>query len=755
MIWLVLTAHVAGVMGLIAIGSRLGIRQLLSVAAVPPAFSAGWAFWLLASDARPRVSEVAWVEALDLTLRFRTGPTALMMALLVSGIGVLVFTYAAGYFGATAAGGARFAAALLGFSGSMLGLVLADSVWTLFIFWELTSVTSFLLVGHKSTDAAVLAAARRALMITGGGGLALLAGLLVLADAAGTTVLSELPAVTGTAGSIAAVLVLLGAATKSAQVPFHVWLPGAMAAPTPVSAYLHSATMVKAGVVLLALTGSAFAEVAAYRWVGLAFGVVSTIWGGIGALRHRDAKLILAWGTVSQLGLLVTLLSVGSGKAVFAAVSILFAHALFKAALFCVVGEVDIRTRTRNIDELGGLHRSMPVTFWVALLASMSMAGVPPLLGFAAKEAAVEAVLKLGGTELIVAGIGVIGGSILTVAYTTRFLLGVFGSGPATEVAPRRLAMTVPAVILSGAGLIGFVALGVVNGVVGPAATELNAAAGEYSLLRWPGFSSSAFQVSIGIIGAGAAFGNAVSRRRFSVPTPVGASRSDQMLDGTLTIAHHVTARIQHGSLPVYVAVMAATASFAALPFVVSFQTDHLFFAENAVQAGLAIAILVAAFGGAFVGSRLGAALTLGAVGLGVSGLFLEYGAPDLALTQLLVETIIVVGFVMGLGHLAHRFPPVSDEWRALRLAISALGGLVVMIALVASGSSPVGEPPVAGLAEGSVEDGGGNNVVNVILTDIRALDTLGEVVVLATVAVGILALANVAKTEASSGVTT
>ncbi len=746
MVLVLLGFHLAGVGMVLALGRRLGIRPLLALGGTAPAISAVWAVVQLIAGSSDRTSMVTWVGGLDLELRFKVDSLALLMTLLVSGIGALVFIYAIGYFNSDTTGGSRFSASLLGFSASMVGLVWADSVWTLFIFWELTSVTSFLLVGHKNQDPSVLAAARRALMITGAGGLILLAGLLVLAQQANTTIISELPAIGGTSGTIAAILVLVGAATKSAQVPFHVWLPGAMAAPTPVSAYLHSATMVKAGVLLLAVTGPAFANVEAFTTLGLAFGLTSMLWGAVGALRQGDAKLILAWGTISQLGLMVTLLALGTGKAVFAAISLLFAHALFKAALFLIVGEVDVRTGTRQIDQLGGLASSMPLSFAAAAVAGLSMAGAPPLLGFTAKEAALESLATLDGVQQIVVSVGVGAGSVLTVAYTLRFVFGVFGPGPPTVVAPRRWLMTIPALTLASLGFVGYLVLGWVNDIVRPAAVELNAAA-DYSLLRWPGLTAP-FGASLGILAVGTALGFGVIRRNVGTPEPKGARTADALLDGVLVAASRATGRIQHGSLPVYLTVMAATASLAALPFFTGLDTSGLVLANQPLEMVLAAAILVSATAGAFVGSRLGAALTLGAVGTGVSGLFVLYGAPDLALTQLLVETIVVVGFVIGLGHLAQQFPAASGGWRLTRLAVSVLGGLSVTAALAAAAANSVGQAPLADLKAGAVDEGGGNNIVNVILTDMRALDTLGEVVVLATVALGILALANVRPPE-------
>lgn len=762
MIWFLLGIHVLG-MTCTGLVGRSSMRRGLLTAAVAPAVAATWAIFNLitsaafnpASDAPVRVYEIMWVPNLDLGFRFQADALAILMVSIVSGIGALVFIYAAGYFGPAAEPAVRFPLSLLAFSASMLGLVLADSVWTFFIFWEFTSITSFLLVGHKNADPATQAAARRALMITGGGGLALLAGLLLLTSEAGASSLSAIGPVSGTTATMAAVLILIAVATKSAQFPFHVWLPGAMTAPTPVSAYLHSATMVKAGILLMAVTGPAFAAVPTWKTLGFALGAISMFWGAIGALRQRDAKLILAWGTVSQLGLLVTLLALGSGKAVFAATSILVAHALFKAALFLVVGEIDIRTGTRDIASLGGLHRTMPVATAVAVAAGLSMAGVPPLLGFAAKEAAIEAALGLKGTEQIFATVAIVGGAVLTVAYTVRFLMCVFGPGPETAVAPRRLAMTAPATILAIVSVVGFFSLSRVNAVIGPVATELNSASSVYGLKAWPGLTA-AFITSMGVLAVGAVGGLIASRLEGPEPASVGANVADGLLDGVLTLAREVTVRTQHGSLPVYLATMAVTVSVAGLAFVDGISFDHLVAWDAPLQMVLAIGIAAAALAGAFVSSRLGAALTLGAVGTAVSGLFVIAGAPDLALTQLVIETIVVVGFVVGLGHLARSFPKVNNTWNSVRIAISGVGGIVVVAALVATSAKPTGSAPLTELATQAVNEGGGNNIVNVVLTDMRALDTLGEVVVLAVVAIGILALAPraVAQEDAAEGVT-
>ena len=722
--------------------ARLG-RNALLVAAVPMAVTAAWSATRLGTN-DVIFAGFQWVPGLDVAIEFRVDALGSLLSLLVSGIGALVCVYAFGYFSATAVGVGRFAATLLAFSTAMVGLVWSDSVWTLFVFWELTSITSFLLVGFKHADPVARTAARRALVITAAGGLSLLAGFVLFVDAAGTARLSEITPITGSTATAAAILIMVAAATKSAQFPFHVWLPGAMAAPTPVSAYLHSATMVKAGVILVAVIAPAFQDTEVWKPLGLSFGLVTMLWGAIGALRHVDAKLILAWGTVSQLGLLITLLAIGTPKATFAAISILVAHAIFKAALFMVVGEVDVRTGTRNINELSGLRRTMPITFVVAVISGASMAGIPPMLGFPTKEAAIEAALGLSGAEFWIVGGLIIGGSVLTVAYTTRLLIGMFGSSEPMvdrDVAPRRPAMTVPEVTLATVTVLGFAALGWVTGVVRAAAVTVEPKAEVYSLFRWPGLTD-AFITSAVIVAFGLVTGALLARRHVaSGPAARGAANVDWMIDGVGRLARLVAARVQHGSLPLYVATTVLVVCAAAVPFVGEIDSDALYWWDNPAEAVLVVMIVGAAISATLVSSRLGAALVLGAVGFSVAGLFVALGAPDLVLTQLLVETVIVVGFVVGLGRLATKFPTPTRLWLTGRLVIAGAMGTAVAVALAGSASNPVGEAPVRELVETAQTDGGGKNVVNVILTDTRALDTFGEIIVLMVVAVGILTL--------------
>ena len=742
MIWFLLALHVVTVVVLAFATSRLG-RSALWVAAIPMAVTSVWSITRLGAD-DAIIAGFQWVPGLDVAIEFRVDALGSLLSVLVSGIGALVCIYAYGYFSPSAGGVGRFAATLLAFSTAMVGLVWSDSVWTLFIFWELTSITSFLLVGFKHADPVARTAARRALVITAAGGLSLLAGFVLFVDAAGTARLSEITPITGSTATAAAILILVAAATKSAQFPFHVWLPGAMAAPTPVSAYLHSATMVKAGVILVAVIAPAFQDTEVWKPLGLIFGLATMVWGSVGALRHVDAKLILAWGTVSQLGLLITLLAVGTPKATFAAISILVAHAIFKAALFMVVGEVDVRSGTRNINDLSGLRRTMPITFVVAVISGASMAGIPPLLGFPTKEAAVEAALGLSGAEFWIVGGLIIGGSVLTVAYTTRLLIGMFGSSePMTdrEVSVRRPAMTGPEVTLAAATVLGFVALGWVTSVVRPAVVTVDPKAEVYSLLRWPGLTD-AFITSVVIVTFGLVIGALLARRHVVTgPAARGAANVDWTIDGVGRLARQIAGRVQHGSLPLYLATTVLVVGAAAVPFIGQIDTDALHWWDNRAEAVLVVMIVAAAISATQVSSRLGAALVLGAVGFSIAGLFVARGAPDLVLTQLLVETVIVVGFVVGLGRLATKFPTPTRLWLAGRVFIAGAMGTAVAVALAGSVSNQVGEAPVGGLIDTAQDDGGGNNIVNVILTDTRALDTFGEVIVLMVVAVGILTL--------------
>ena len=418
------------------LGRRLG-RRVFYVVGLAPLATAVWAATRAAGvvDGDDVRSTTAWVPGLDLTLDLRLDALGLLMVALVAGVGTLVFLYCTQYFSASDPGVGRFAAVLTGFAGAMLGLVLADDVLLLYVFWELTSVTSFLLIGYSDEEEESRRAAVQALLVTTFGGLVMLLGLLLLSLEAGTTSLSAMLAEPprGTTTAVALVLVLLGAFTKSAQVPFHPWLPAAMAAPTPVSAYLHAAAMVKAGVYLVARFAPAFAAVAVWRPLVITVGLATMLVGGWRALRQTDLKRLLAFGTVSQLGFLFVLVGAGTREAALAGAAVLLAHGLFKACLFLSVGVIDHETGTRDVRVLSGLSRTMPVLFVSATIAAASMAAVPPLFGFIAKEAAYEAFLHGDGWDLLTLA-GLFAGSVLTGAYSARFVWGAFAAKRLSEL---------------------------------------------------------------------------------------------------------------------------------------------------------------------------------------------------------------------------------------------------------------------------------------------------------------------------------
>ena len=439
MLALVLAHFVAGALAP-ALVRALGRRAFLVLASVPLA-AFGWALTQTnrVADGDVPTEVVDWVPALNLELALSLTTLQWVLMLLVTGVGALVLAYCAWYFTDDEPGLRSFAGIFVAFAGAMLGLVVSDDLLVLYVFWELTTVFSYLLIGHDPTKRASRSASMEALVVTTFGGLAMLVGFLLIGVEAGTLRITELlvDPPSGTTTTVAVALVLVGAMSKSALVPFHFWLPGAMAAPTPVSAYLHAAAMVKAGVFLVALLAPAFADVPGWRGIVLTAGVLTMLVGGWRALRQVDIKLLLAYGTVSQLGFLLTVVSLGTRSAALAGLAMVAAHALFKACLFLVVGIVDHSTGTRDLRKLSGVGRSMPVLAVAAVLAGASMAGLPPLLGFVAKESVYAALLDvatdgdgtgLGGLAGWVVLVGVVVGSGLTTAYTARFLWGTFAS---------------------------------------------------------------------------------------------------------------------------------------------------------------------------------------------------------------------------------------------------------------------------------------------------------------------------------------
>lgn len=739
----------------------LGRRAFLLLA-LAPASAAVWALTLtgevMAGDGPVQV--VAWVPGLGLDLAFRLDSLSWLMVLLVGGVGAAVLVYSSAYFSARAGGLGRFGGVLVAFAGAMLGLVTTDDLLLLYVFWELTTVFSYLLIGHYADRKASRRGAMQAIIVTTTGGLAMLVGIVLIGDAAGTyrisAILAQPPA--GTAVTIAVVLLLAGAVSKSALVPLHFWLPSAMAAPTPVSAYLHAAAMVKAGVYLVARFAPAYSHLDAWRAIVIVLGCTTLLLGGYRALRQYDLKLVLAFGTVSQLGLLVLLVGLGSRAAALAGLAMLGAHAMFKACLFLAVGVVDAATGTRDLRLLSGVGRALPVTATAAALATASMIGLPPFAGYVAKEAALAALLDSGEpVDLVVLG-AVVVGSALTVAYGLRLWWGAFatkppttalrgpGEAPAGALQRPSPVLVAPTVALALLGLATALVPHLGEQLLAPHADTYPGEPGH--LVLWD--VGPALALTAGVLATGVAL--FVARARVEgwqgrVRAPVDLDRiyrrGMRRLD---EVAADVTAITQRGSLPLYlgtillvvvVLVGGALTTGTRLPGLdgVRLWDDP----AQLVAGGLAIAAAVLA---ARARRRLKAVVLVGVNGFAVAALFLLHGAPDLALTQVLAETLTLVVFVLVLRRLPAYFsvrPLAASRW--VRLAVALAVGLTVGgLALVLPGARIHQRASIDFPTEAYVF-GGGRNIVNVTLVDIRAWDTMGEISVLLVAATGVASL--------------
>ena len=598
----------------------------------------------------------------------------------------------------------------------------------------------------------------QALLVTVFGGLVMLLGFVLLGEAAGTYRISEIVAL-GQAGAldgstvpVALLLVLVGAFTKSAQLPFHPWLPAAMAAPTPVSAYLHAASMVKAGVYLVARLSPGVAERPVWWVPVVVFGLATMAVGGWRALAQTDLKRLLAFGTVSQLGFLMVLFGAGTRIAGVAGIAMLLAHGLFKAPLFLAVGIVDHATGTRDVRELSGLGATLRGTAVVSAVAAASMAGLPPLFGFVGKEAAFEAFLAEHSTRGTVIVAGLLVGSTLTAAYSARMLWGAFarkpGVTPTAVGHPPGPTLTVPVGLCAAAGL----ALGLVPALVDvdaqSYAATLPPGPEEYHLALWHGLglplllSAVALAAGYGLHRARAVVGGLAGH----TPRALSAQRGYEVAVGGIDrVAVAVTGRLQAGSVPTYLTVILATVVL--LPGTAtllggSWPDQPVYHAV--LQLPLALVVLLAALALLRVRRRLTAVLLVGMVGYGVGGLFVVDGAPDLALAQFLVETLSLVVFVFLLRRMPAHFTrePSQPGVQVPKAVVAAVGGAVVAaMAVVLSGARRVPATVSAEFVRLAPDGAGATNVVSAIIVDFRALDTVGEITVLFVAAVGVVSL--------------
>ena len=743
--------------------SRIGARAFYA-AAVLPGLAFAHAVILAPSVFAGDIpfEEYRWIPAIDVSLSMRMDVLGWLLTLVVTGVGALVMLYCRWYFRGKTAGVGQFSAVLLGFAGAMYGLVLTDDIVVLVMLWEATSVLSYLLIGYYHGRAASRRAALQALLVTTLGGLVMLIGVVLMVVQADTSSLSAILAdpPTGTVVDIAVLLLLVGALSKSAIFPFHFWLPGAMAAPTPVSAYLHAAAMVKAGIYLIARLAPGFAETPFWRPTLIALGVFTMLLGGFQALRERDLKRILAFGTVSQLGFLTVMLGYGTRDAALAGVALLLSHALFKSCLFLVVGVIDRQLNTRDIGQLSGLGRQAPVMATASFIAIFSMAGVIPTLGFVAKETALTALLheaEAGAGWGLVALVGIVLGSALTAAYGIRFLWGAYGikrDVDTTDWPDPPIGFLSAPVLLAAASLaLGFLAP-VVDHWLAPyadglpeATTGVEAPEYPYHLALWHGLEPALF-LSLGTLALGAGIFWLVRKTQLHKRARVLPFTANDVYNATLRgvdfTSEWVTARFQRGSLPFYVGtifivlvVAEGTALFASAEWRAQLDAWHTPTQLIAAPLMIAAGILAVRARKRYTGVAL-----VSVTGLGLVVLFATSGAPDLALTQILVETVTLVVFALVLRRLPARMGEQNASVAPLARAVlgAGVGLTMALVAIVATGArqdAPISLawPPLA------YEIGHGRNVVNVALVDLRGWDTMGELSVLVLAATGVASL--------------
>ncbi|KJL48228.1 Na(+)/H(+) antiporter subunit A [Microbacterium hydrocarbonoxydans] len=711
---------------------------------------------------------VEWIPQLGLNMSMHMDVLGWVLTLIVTGVGALVLLYCRWYFHDDSVGLGQFAAVLLGFAGAMYGLVLTDDLVMLVMFWEVTSILSYLLIGYYRRRAASRRAALQALLVTTLGGLVMFVGVVLLVVDAGTSSIREILALapTGPIVDAAIVMLLVGAISKSALFPFHFWLPGAMAAPTPVSAYLHAAAMVKAGIYLIARFAPIFAFSGPWRPILISLGVFTMLLGGVQALRETDLKRILAFGTVSQLGFFSVVIGYGTQAAALAGLALVIAHALFKSALFLIVGVIDRQLSTRDVTELSGVGRQAPVLAVTAFISVASMAGIAPTIGFVAKESALTALLddaQGGSVWGLVALIGIVLGSMLTAAYGARFLWGAFFSK--RDAQGERM----PDTAWPGPPL-GFVAAPIVLAALtlaaGIGAPALDAALQGYAVTATPGLDHAGeaaegpghlalwhgLEPALGISIVSILLGIGV----FLLTRRTGWERRPRVLPFTAADAYYAVVRAidrlsvlsttltQRGSLPVYVGTIFVVFVAAEATALLASDIDRIQLSAWHTPAQIAAAPLMAVAGIFAVRAqkRYTGVVLVSVTGLGMVALFATSGAPDLALTQILVETVTMVTFALVLRRLPSRMGEHNASVGRIPRALLGIGvGVTMALVAIVATQSRVAEPISTLFPKLAYELGHGKNVVNVALVDLRGWDTMGELSVLVLAATGVASL--------------
>jgi len=744
---------------LFAQGGRTAIAIAASVPAIV-ALAALYPHWATLAEGGVVLHSYQWLPALGLSFSFRLDGLSLLFALLILVIGLLIILYARYYLKAKENVG-KFYSLLLCFMGSMLGIVLSSNLLLMLVFWELTSLTSFLLISFWNHKQDARRGARMALAVTGGGGLALLAGILIIGNIVGSFELDDVLAAGDLIKShslypVALTLVLLGAFTKSAQFPFHFWLPHAMQAPTPVSAYLHSATMVKAGIFLMARLYPALAGTEQWFYMVSFTGMATLLIGAYVAMFKHDLKGLLAHSTVSHLGLITLLFGMGTELAAVAAVFHVINHAIFKASLFMAAGIIDHETGTRDMRRINGLWRYMPHTATLAMVAASSMAGVPLLNGFLSKEMffAESLQLNLPGIWAWLPPLVATLAGIFAVAYSARFIHDVFFNGKPVDLPiypphepPRYMKIPVEILVFACIMVGVFPALSVGPLLYAAASATLGGDVPEYHLAILHGFNLPLMMSFLAFFGGLLMY----SQRQKFFDFHARFREIDEKavfeaaVSRVVSLATRFTALIENGSLQRYAGLLVISVLAVAVSPLLNL---GIFVGENGLSpidwptlVGIGVLILCALATAVLHRERFYALVLLSVVGLLVALGFARFSAPDLAMTQLSVEVVTIVLLMLALYYMPSWTPHETGTAHRLRdIAIAGAAGVGMTLVTLAMLTQPFTSISEFFL-ENSKPGGGGTNVVNVILVDFRGFDTLGEITVLAIAALGIYAM--------------
>jgi multicomponent K+:H+ antiporter subunit A len=702
---------------------------------------------------------IDWLPSLGLNVNFMLDGLGLLFAGMILGIGLLIILYARFYLSREDPMGQFFTYLLL-FQGAMVGIVLSDNILLLLVFWELTSLSSFLLIGYWKHLPEGRQGARMALVVTGLGGLAMIAGMLILGNIAGSydlsVILTQKDAIQASPMYLPAlILILLGCFTKSAQFPFHFWLPHAMAAPTPVSAYLHSATMVKAGLFLMARMWPVLAGTPEWFWIVASTGLITMVIGAKIALLKDDLKALLAFSTVSHLGLITMLLGLGTKAAAVVAMFHIINHATFKAALFMTAGIVDHEAHTRDIKRLGGLRHLMPVTFTIATVAALSMAGIPPLNGFLSKEMMLEEVAHTYwiGPAWMMGAVATLG-ALFSVAYSFRYIAHVFlgrrrHDYPAPPHDPGFGMWAAPAFLTVLVILIGFMPMTFAGDLVRVSAQAVTQADPHVKIYHWHGLVPAFWMSVIAVAGGAAllALHAPLMRMWNATPRPEAKTMFDAVTRTVTRASTALTDGVHDGSLMrnavVFSVVVPVLGWFAWQAGGMAPPTREPLPVALVPAVGWVLLLVATALLVVYHRARFTALVLLGIVGLMVSLSFVYFSAPDLALTQISVEVVTIILLLLALNFLPRETPAESHPARRLRDgAVAVMGGVAVTGLTYAILVRDFAFESISAFhLANSYKGGGGTNVVNVILVDFRGYDTFGEIIVLGIAALIIFAL--------------